>query len=59
MTRQVLLNHLIKRYSFEKSHAIIQLAIEDGYYENKEVHVVAAEDLDGHRFFSIRWKEID
>lgn len=57
MTRRVLLNHLIKRYSFEKSHAIIQLAIEDGYYENNEVHVAVAEDLDGIRFFSMRWKE--
>ena len=57
MTRRELLNQLIKRYSFEKSHAIIQLAIEDGHYENKEVHVVVAEDLDGIRFFSMHWKE--
>ena len=57
MTRRELLNQLIKRYSLEKSHAIIQLAIEDGYYENKEVHVVVAADLDGIRLFSMRWKE--
>lgn len=57
MTRRELLNKLIRRYSFEKSHAIIQLAIEDGYYDNTEVHVVHAEDFDGNCFFSMRWKE--
>ena len=57
MTRRELLNQLIKRYSVEKSRAIIRLATEDGYYENKEVHVAVAEDLDGIRFFSMHWKE--
>ena len=57
MTRRALLNQLIKRYSFEKSHAIIQLAIEDGHYDNNEVCVLIAEDLDGKRLFYMQWKE--
>lgn len=56
MTKRELLNQLIKKYSFEKSHAIIQLAIEDGYYENKDVHVAVGESLVGTHFFSMYWK---
>ena len=56
MNRRELLNSLIKKYSYEKSHAIIQLAIEDGAYENNEVQVVVVENHDGTLDFSIVWK---
>lgn len=57
MTRQEVLKELQEKYSFEKAHAIIQLAIEDGYYANDEVHVCIAESIAGSYFFSMHWKE--
>ena len=57
MTRRELLDQLMKKYSFEKSHAIVQIAIKDGYYDNKEVHVVVSETLAGTYFFHMSWKE--
>jgi hypothetical protein len=56
MTRRELLNNLIKKYSFEKSHAIIQLTIEDGFYENNEVYVRVDETAGTILFFSLEWK---
>jgi hypothetical protein len=57
MTRRELLDQLMKKYSFEKSHAIIQIAIEAGYYDDKEVHVTVSETLAGTYFFHMYWKE--
>jgi hypothetical protein len=56
MTRRELLNNLIKKYSFEKSHAIIQIALEDGFYENDEVCVRVDESAGTILFFSLEWK---
>lgn len=57
MNRRELLSQLIKKYSFEKSHAIIQLAIEDGEYDNNQVHVESSRDATGSYFFTIDWRE--
>ena len=57
MTKAELRDQLRKKYSFEKSYAIAQIAIEDGYYDNKDVHVVASKTLDGIHSFQLYWKE--
>lgn len=57
MNRRELLNQLIKKYSFEKSHAIIQLTIEDGEYDNNQVHVESSRDDAGSYFFTLDWRE--
>ncbi len=58
MLRRELLNNLIKKYSFEKSHAIIQLALEDGAYENDEVKVAVTGVYAGTNTFSLEWKKL-
>lgn len=39
LDRKSLLKELKEKYSFEKAHSIIQIAIEDGYFRNDEVDI--------------------
>lgn len=39
MNRRELLNELMKKYSFEKSHSFIQIATEDRIFENGDVTI--------------------
>ena len=55
MTRHELLNQLMKKYSFEKAHSIIQAAIEDGYYDADNVRITVSETIAGTYFFHLYW----
>lgn len=39
LDRKGLLKELKKKYSFEKAHSFIQIAIEDRYFKNDEVDI--------------------
>lgn len=57
MTRRELLSQLMKKYSFEKAHSIIQAAIEDGYYDADKVRITVSETIAGTYFFHLYWQE--
>ena len=58
MTKREAVMELSKKYSFEKSYAILQLATEDGEYDNNEVHVeLKAEHSTDNYLFTVDWRE--
>lgn len=56
MNRKTLLNKLMKRYSFEKAHSLIQIATEDREFENDDVHITMIRTLNGD-VFDFKWKK--
>ena len=58
MTKREAVMKLADKYSFDKSYAILQLATEDGEYDNNEVHVeLKADCATGNYFFTVDWRE--
>ena len=56
MTRKEARDTLMERqYSFEKVHAITQIATEDRYYEDKMVKITVTRTLDSD-VFELEWK---
>lgn len=50
INRQELLKELMKRFSFEKSHSFIQIANEDGEFENDIVHIQLIGNINGYKY---------
>lgn len=57
MTKREAVMQLSKKYSFDKSYAILQLVLEDGEYDNNDVHVeLKANHATGNYEFFIDWR---
>ena len=50
MNRKELLNALMKKYSFERAHSIIQIVTEDREFENDDVYIIMKRTIDGDIF---------
>lgn len=55
MNRKQLLKELMKKYSFEKSHSFIQIATEDGVFENNEVKITMTRTLEVD-LYTLEWQ---
>lgn len=57
MNKKNLLRELMKRYSFEKAHSIVQILMEDKKFENDDVSITMTCVNKREIFIECEWKQ--